>query len=101
MKLIYTMLAALFLFSTSVSPGFATTQTDKMKSCNASAVGKKGAERKAYMKGCLSETPNAPSAAAPTPAGSVPASSSTGAPHCSKGKPCGNSCIAENKVCHK
>ena len=23
------------------------------------------------------------------------------APHCSKGKPCGNSCIAKDKVCHK
>jgi hypothetical protein len=22
-------------------------------------------------------------------------------PHCTKGKPCGNSCIAMDKVCHK
>lgn len=24
-----------------------------------------------------------------------------GAPNCKKGKPCGNSCIAKEKVCHK
>jgi hypothetical protein len=24
-----------------------------------------------------------------------------GAPHCTTGKPCGNSCIAKDKVCHK
>jgi hypothetical protein len=38
------------------------------------------------------------------PAASVPgptASMSTGAPHCTTGKPCGNSCIAKNKTCHK
>ena len=30
------------------------TQQDKMKSCNAEATGKKGDERKAFMKACLS-----------------------------------------------
>jgi hypothetical protein len=25
----------------------------------------------------------------------------TSKPHCTKGKPCGNSCIAKDKVCHK
>ncbi len=25
----------------------------------------------------------------------------SGAPNCKKGKPCGHSCIAMNKVCHK
>jgi hypothetical protein len=25
----------------------------------------------------------------------------TKGPHCTKGKPCGNSCIAKDKVCHK
>lgn len=32
----------------------ATPQQDKMKSCNAEAKGKKGDERKAFMKECLS-----------------------------------------------
>ncbi len=27
--------------------------------------------------------------------------STAGAPHCTKGKPCGKSCIAMDKVCHK
>jgi Ni/Co efflux regulator RcnB len=30
------------------------TQQQKMKSCNADATGKKGDERKAFMKSCLS-----------------------------------------------
>jgi hypothetical protein len=32
----------------------ATPQQDKMKTCNAEAKGKKGDERKAFMKDCLS-----------------------------------------------
>ena len=32
----------------------ATPQQDKMKACNAEAKGKKGDERKAFMKECLS-----------------------------------------------
>jgi hypothetical protein len=31
----------------------ATTQQSKMKTCNAEATGKKGDERKAFMKECL------------------------------------------------
>jgi hypothetical protein len=31
-----------------------TAQQSKMKSCNAEAAGKKGDERKAFMKDCLS-----------------------------------------------
>ena len=31
------------------------TQQDKMKTCNADAKGKKGDERKAFMKDCLSK----------------------------------------------
>jgi hypothetical protein len=53
-------------------------------------------------------------AAAPAPAAkpaAKPASTTTatssskpatgGHPNCTKGKPCGNSCIAKDKVCHK
>jgi hypothetical protein len=42
-----------------------TPQQEKMKTCNAEAKGKKGDERKAFMKGCLSNKPaTAPAAAA-------------------------------------
>lgn len=43
---------------------FATPQQDKMKSCNVEANGKKGDERKAFMKECLSK--DAPAAATKT-----------------------------------
>ena len=36
------------------------TQQDKMKTCNTQAGDKKGDERKAFMKSCLSATPAAP-----------------------------------------
>ena len=37
-----------------------TAQQSKMKTCNADAAGKKGDERKAFMKECLSAKPAAP-----------------------------------------
>jgi hypothetical protein len=37
-----------------------TPQQEKMKSCNASAADKKGDDRKAYMKTCLSAAPAKP-----------------------------------------
>ncbi|OEZ99990.1 PsiF family protein [Duganella phyllosphaerae] len=40
-----------------------TAQQNKMKTCNAEATGKKGDERKAFMKQCLSAKP-APAVAA-------------------------------------
>ncbi len=40
------------------------SQQSKMTTCNTSAAGKKGDDRKAYMKNCLSST----SATAPAPA---------------------------------
>ena len=51
----------------------ATPQQDKMKACNAEAKtsGKKGDERKAFMKECLSAKPAATAAAA------APAASAT------------------------
>jgi len=36
------------------APAGPMTQQDKMKKCNADATGKKGDERKAFMKSCLS-----------------------------------------------
>jgi hypothetical protein len=38
----------------------------------------------------------------PPPAAATTTTTTTGSPpHCVKGKLCGNSCIAQNKVCHQ
>ncbi len=52
---------AVTLLSASLAPtAFAATeQQNKMKECNASAADKKGDERKAFMKQCLSAKPAA------------------------------------------
>jgi hypothetical protein len=61
-----------------------TSQQQRMTDCNAQAKGMTGNARNTFMSTCLS-------------GGSV----ETKGPHCTKGKPCGNSCIAMDKVCHK
>ncbi|RFP09996.1 MULTISPECIES: PsiF family protein [unclassified Duganella] len=43
-----------------VSAAEPTAQQSKMKTCNADATGKKGDERKAFMKECLSAKAEAP-----------------------------------------
>ncbi|WP_374475271.1 PsiF family protein [Zoogloea sp.] len=50
---------AVTLFAASLAPAAlaAGAQQNKMKECNASAGDKKGDERKAYMKECLSAKP--------------------------------------------
>jgi hypothetical protein len=60
------------------------SQQQKMTECNAQARGMSGDARKQFMSLCLSG-----------------GSAETKGPHCTKGKPCGNSCIAMDKVCHK
>ncbi len=47
------------------APAAKNAQQDKMKQCNMDAAGKKGDERKAFMKGCLSDKPMAAEAAKP------------------------------------
>jgi len=42
---------------TETAPAAKTAQQNKMVSCNADATGKKGDERKAFMKTCLSAAP--------------------------------------------
>jgi hypothetical protein len=42
-----------------------------------------------------------PAAAATTTTTTSSSSSSSHPPHCVKGVPCGNTCIAKGKVCHK
>jgi psiF repeat-containing protein len=59
-------------------------QQQRMKDCNAQATGMTGDARKSFMSSCLSG-----------------AGAETKKPHCTKGKPCGNSCIAKDAVCHQ
>ena len=62
MKSILTALAMLSLLA--MNPSFAATeQQNKMATCNKEATGKKGDERKAFMKDCLSKKPEAPAEA--------------------------------------
>jgi psiF repeat len=60
------------------------SQQRRMKDCNVQASGMSGDARKQFMSSCLSG-----------------GSAETKKPHCVNGKPCGNSCIAKNEVCHK
>ena len=68
------------------APAVAETnaQQQRMKDCNVQATGMTSAARKEFMSTCLSGK-----------------SASTKKPHCVNGKPCGNSCIAKDKVCHQ
>ena len=63
MKKLIALLALGLMFAVS-APAFAGAQQEKMKACNADAKGKKGDERKAFMKVCLSKG----GATAPAPA---------------------------------
>lgn len=51
--------------------GAKTAQQTKMATCNADAAGKKGDERKAFMKDCLSAKPAAAASAKPAAAASA------------------------------
>ena len=61
-----------------------SSQQERMKDCNSQASGMSGDARKQFMSSCL----GSPAAEAKKP-------------NCINGKPCGNSCIAKDKVCHK
>ena len=62
MKLIITVVAMLSWAFIPVAEA-ATEQQNKMVTCNKDATGKKGDERKAFMKECLSKKPAEPAAA--------------------------------------
>jgi hypothetical protein len=64
-----TLIAACALLGLLINPALAANeQQDKMATCNKDATGKKGDERKAFMKECLSSKPaSAAPAAAPAP----------------------------------
>jgi hypothetical protein len=76
--------AAILLALTAPASAQLSSQQQKMKDCNAQARGMSGDARKQFMSSCLSG-----------------ASAETKKPHCVNGKPCGNSCIAKDKVCHQ
>ncbi len=61
MKLIITTIAVLSWGFLPVAEA-ATEQQNKMVTCNKDATGKKGDERKAFMKECLSKKPAEPTA---------------------------------------
>jgi hypothetical protein len=61
-----------------------TPQQPRMKDCNSRATGMTGDTRKSFISSCLSG-----------------ASAEVKKPHCTKGKPCGDSCIPKDKVCHQ
>jgi hypothetical protein len=75
--------AMLVALSGSVSAQF-NPQQQRMKDCNSQASGMSGDARKQFMSSCLSGS-----------------AADTKKPNCVNGKPCGNSCIAKDKVCHK
>jgi len=56
-SLILSLSGAMALTANAAEP---TAQQSKMKTCNADATGKKGDERKAFMKQCLSADAAAP-----------------------------------------
>ena len=58
-KMILSVAVSMFAASLAPAAFAATTQQNKMKECNASATDKKGDERKAFMKECLSAKPAA------------------------------------------
>ena len=60
------------------------TEGDALKDCNAQASSLSGDARKQFMSSCLSGS-----------------TAEIKKPNCVNGKPCGNSCIAKDKVCHK
>ena len=71
------------LLATLSGPSLAAdnSQQERMKDCNAQAAGMTGPARQTFMSSCLKGDH----------------------PRCTPGKskPCGNSCISLDKVCHK
>jgi hypothetical protein len=64
------------------APGYTEkSQRQRMKDCNAQAAGMTGDARQKFMSTCLSNK-----------------TAETKTPNCVNGKPCGNSCIAKDKV---
>jgi hypothetical protein len=77
----FSLMVLLVAVLTTPSLAAENAQQERMKDCNAQAAGMTGAARQKFMSSCLASTH----------------------PNCTPGKskPCGNSCIALDKVCHK
>ena len=82
------VLAVILSFAIAAPANALTVQQQRMKDCNSQASGMKGDARKQFMSTCLS-------------GGSAQGSAQTKTPKCTTGKPCGNTCIAANEVCHQ
>jgi psiF repeat len=80
------ILAATVAVISATNPGYSADnpQQQRMKDCNAQAIGISGDARQKFMSSCLSGK-----------------TAETKTPNCVNGKPCGNSCIAKDKVCRK
>ena len=77
MKGSFTVTAMLLIALAMPASAQLTSQQQKMKDCNTQASGMSGDARKQFMSTCLSG-----------------GAAETKGPHCTKGKPYGNSCIA-------
>jgi hypothetical protein len=77
-----TYLIAVALLAALAMPASAqlSSQQQRMTDCNSQAKGMTGDARKTFMSTCLSG-----------------GAAETKGPHCTKGKPCGNSCIAMDR----
>lgn len=64
---LFALTSAAFAAAPETAPAPKTAQQSKMVTCNADAAGKKGDERKAFMKDCLSAKPAAAPEKAMTP----------------------------------
>jgi hypothetical protein len=80
----YLVTVAVFIALAAPAGAQLNPQQQRMKDCNTQASGMSGDARKQFMSSCLSG-----------------GSAETKKPQCVNGKPCGNSCIAKDKVCHK
>jgi hypothetical protein len=78
------VVAVILSVSIAASANALTAQQQLMKDCNSQASGMKGDARKQFISTCLNG-----------------GSAQTKAPKCTNGKPCGNTCIAPNEVCHQ
>jgi hypothetical protein len=79
------LVAAVAVISTT-KPAYSADnpQQQRMKDRNAQAIGMSGDAQQKFMSSCLSGK-----------------TAETKTPNCVNGKPCGNSCIAKDKVCRK
>ena len=84
-----TLIAACALLGLLINPALAANeQQNKMATCNKEATGKKGDERKAFMKECLSNKPAAPASAAPAATPTPAAAPAAGNPQQNKMATC-------------